>query len=209
MDNNVADISVFESLQADQHAKTGMSQMSVFNETPEFSKKAAGLDALLDGLVKDAKVISEVKVKFSGARNSVLKPLLRAYRYNETEPSTERERLTQLTRSSLKAEHKKAEQLFKEAEVVRRMAPDFKRRKSLVDKKLAELETVVAVHDSAGSLAVSRSKEATEDRNALKEYKLKAYRAALGAFAEAKEDVDDVLSGIAFYEEPLRKYMSR
>jgi hypothetical protein len=30
--NNIADISVFESLQSDQHTKTGVSQMAVFNE---------------------------------------------------------------------------------------------------------------------------------------------------------------------------------
>ncbi|MDR1924526.1 MAG: hypothetical protein LBQ66_09125 [Planctomycetaceae bacterium] len=50
--SNVADIAVFESLQADQHAKTGMSQMSVFN-TVAIREKAGKLEAQVMGLEND------------------------------------------------------------------------------------------------------------------------------------------------------------
>jgi hypothetical protein len=38
--NNLADISVFESIQNDQHSKTGMSSLSVFNSKEELEKLA-------------------------------------------------------------------------------------------------------------------------------------------------------------------------
>ncbi|MDR1924524.1 MAG: hypothetical protein LBQ66_09115 [Planctomycetaceae bacterium] len=55
--NNVADISVFESLQANQHAKTGMSQMSVFNVSPAYKRITGDLDkdfAALERAYNDA-----------------------------------------------------------------------------------------------------------------------------------------------------------
>jgi hypothetical protein len=44
--NNLADLSAFESLQSDQHGKTGMSSMSVFNAmtTSDMSKYTKELD---------------------------------------------------------------------------------------------------------------------------------------------------------------------
>ncbi|MDR2170521.1 MAG: hypothetical protein LBP59_10300, partial [Planctomycetaceae bacterium] len=65
---NVADISVFESLQADQHAKTGMSQMSVFNwnnvlpprkAPPEVVSKVKQLVAEFEGIAANAEKLNK------------------------------------------------------------------------------------------------------------------------------------------------------
>jgi DNA repair exonuclease SbcCD ATPase subunit len=56
-DQNIADISVFENLQADQHDRTGMSQMSVFNKAADHE---ADLKKYIDVSKKRIKVIKDL-----------------------------------------------------------------------------------------------------------------------------------------------------
>jgi flagellar biosynthesis chaperone FliJ len=44
--NNLADISMFESLQSEQHGRTGVSSMSVFNDAQEIAKAAKKLNEI-------------------------------------------------------------------------------------------------------------------------------------------------------------------
>ncbi|MDR2116771.1 MAG: hypothetical protein LBP87_10380 [Planctomycetaceae bacterium] len=61
LNNNLADISTFESIQSDQHAKTGMSSMSVFNDLNKVKdlsvKFKSAVDNYVDSHLSKAKAI--------------------------------------------------------------------------------------------------------------------------------------------------------
>jgi DNA-binding transcriptional regulator GbsR (MarR family) len=61
--NNLADISMFESLQSEQHHRTNMSSMSVFNDAQEIAKAAKKLNEI-------DKEYAETKKKLESLENT-------------------------------------------------------------------------------------------------------------------------------------------
>jgi hypothetical protein len=59
MANNLADISAFESIQADQHSRTNMSQMSVFNDKATYDSALKWLASHKDELKKQCAVATK------------------------------------------------------------------------------------------------------------------------------------------------------
>ncbi|MDR2170567.1 MAG: hypothetical protein LBP59_10530 [Planctomycetaceae bacterium] len=80
---NIADISVFESIQTDQHTKTGMSQMNVFNNNCSIKNSAlldkAAMDvkkyrAKVDAFIKLGNEVAKRREKFvSKERDAIFK----------------------------------------------------------------------------------------------------------------------------------------
>lgn len=66
MQNSIADISLFESLQAGQHSKTGMSQMMIFNNFTKKSDKAlvVAIKARLDYIKEKGKSKSQEQADY-------------------------------------------------------------------------------------------------------------------------------------------------